>query len=188
MDIPRGGGTSMSRRMYLSGFDESLLSELGDSLRDARVERRIIALRLVAAGQRAREVGEAVSVDERTIRVWVKEFNRRGVESLRYDRYTGAKPQLPPDKESEVVAAILAGPPEDMGITVWRGWAIGIWLDREYGIQYSRTGVYKLLHRLGLSSLMPRPRHPESDVEAQDEFKKNSSRRTGKRRRQAQEH
>jgi Transposase and inactivated derivatives len=101
--------------MQLCGFDKSLLSELGDALHDARVERRIIALRMVASGQRAQEVGQAVSVDERTVRVWVKEFNRNGVESLRYERYTGAKPQLPPEKESEVVAAILSDPPCDNG-------------------------------------------------------------------------
>lgn len=47
----------MSRTMQLVGFEESDLSSLGDALKDARVERRIIALRLVAAGKKAREVG-----------------------------------------------------------------------------------------------------------------------------------
>lgn len=178
----------MSRTMHLFGFEESRLSSLGDALKDARVERRIIALRLVAAGKAAREVGQAVSVDERTVRFWVKDFNRDGIDSLRYDHYQGAKPQLPPEKESEVVAAILSGPPKEMGITVWRAWAIGKWLEQEYGVVYSRTGVYALLHRLGLSSLMPRPHHPESDATALEKFKKNSPRRSGSRGKQSQTH
>lgn len=174
--------------MHLVGFEESGLSSLGDALKDARVARRIIALRLVAAGKGAHEVGQAVSVDERTVRFWVKDFNRDGVDSLRYDRYSGAKPQLPPEKESEVVAAILNDPPKDMGITVWRAWAVGKWLEQEYGVAYSRTGVYALLHRLGLSFLMPRPHHPESDATAREEFKKNSPQRSGGRGKQSQTH
>ena len=120
------------------------------------------------------------------MRVWVKEFNRDGVESLRYDHYRGAKPRLPSEKEAEVLAAILDGPPKGMGITVWRGWAIGEWLEREYGAKYSLAGVYVLLHRLGLSSLMPRPLHPESDSQAREVFKKNSSKRSSGRNRPAQ--
>jgi transposase len=175
--------------MVLMNFAENRLSELADALRDARVERRIIALRLVAAGNQAQEVGQAVSVDERTVRVWVKEWNRRGGESLRYDRYKGATPRLPPELESEVKDAIRRGPPEAMGLSVWRGWAIGAWLEKEYAVTYSRDGVYKLLHRLGFSSLMPRPRHPGSDAVAQEEFKKKSCRRpirpSGARRRES---
>ncbi len=167
----------MPKKMELRGFSESSLSALGDERRDARIERRIIACRMVAAGKTAPEVGAAVGVDERTVRVWVKEFNRDGLESLRYARYKGAKPHLPTEYEKEVVEAIRHAPPESMGITVWRGWAVRRWLEEEYGVKYSRDGVYKLLHRLGLSSLMPRPLHPESDLEAQESFKKNSSKR-----------
>ncbi len=167
----------MRAKMELLGFSESSLSSLGEERRDSRVERRIIACRMVAAGKSAPEVGAAVGVDERTVRVWVKEFNRDGIESLRYGRYKGAKPHLPAEYEVEVIEAIRRGPPESMGITVWRGWAVRRWLEEEYGVKYSRDGVYKLLHRLGLSSLMPRPLHPESAPEEQESFKKNSSKR-----------
>jgi hypothetical protein len=42
----------------------------------------------------------------------------------------------------------------------------------EFGVSYKLTGVYKLLHRLGFSSLMPRAKHPGSSDEEQDDFLK----------------
>ena len=45
-------------------------------------------------------------------------------------------------------------------------------LAREFNVVYSLKGVYKLLHRLGYSSLAPRPRHKLADPVAQEAFKK----------------
>ena len=44
-------------------------------------------------------------------------------------------------------------------------------LEEEFAARYTPDGVYKLLHRLGYSDLMPRPQHPESCPEAQEFFK-----------------
>ena len=38
-------------------------------------------------------------------------------------------------------------------------------IEGEFGVKYSLPGVYVLLHRLGLSSLVPRPRHKKNDPE-----------------------
>jgi transposase len=40
-------------------------------------------------------------------------------------------------------------------------------------VSYKLTGVYKLLRRLGFSSLMSRTKHPGSSDEEQDDCKKN---------------
>jgi transposase len=45
-------------------------------------------------------------------------------------------------------------------------------LEHEFGVLSSLKGVYKLLHRLGYSSLAPRPRHRLADAAARDAFKK----------------
>ena len=44
-------------------------------------------------------------------------------------------------------------------------------LEQEFAARYTLDGVYKLLHRLGYSDLMPRPQHPETHPEAQEFFK-----------------
>ena len=170
----------MSRRCVLSrAVEESELSSLGEKRKDARVERRIVALRLIASGQLSKDVASIVGVNERTIRVWVKDFNREGVASLRYDTKKGSRPHLSVDNERELIEAIRQGPPAEMKLGVWRGWALRDWIRDRFGVEYSESGVYFLLHRLGFSSLMPRPLHPESDESVRDDFKKNiSGRRT----------
>jgi len=47
-------------------------------------------------------------------------------------------------------------------------------MDRPQRIRrfYRLSGVYALLHRLGYRCLMPRPRHPKADSQAQEAFKK----------------
>ena len=167
----------MSRRCILTrGIDESELSSLGDKRKDARVEWRIVALRLIAAGQLAKDIAPIVGVHERSVRGWVKEYNRDGISSLRYDAQKGSRPHLSAEDERALGEDIRRGPPPEMKIGVWRGWALREWIRDKYGVEYSESGVYFLLHRLGFSSLMPRPRHPESDDSLQDEFKKNVSR------------
>jgi len=39
-------------------------------------------------------------------------------------------------------------------------------------VRYALSGLYGLLHRLGYSWLVPRPRHPKADPAAQAAFKK----------------
>jgi transposase len=164
----------MTRRCVLHREIESVdMSFLGDQRKDSRVERRIIALRLISSGQQAIEVAKIVGVDERTVRVWVANFNRTGVESLRYARHPGPRSHLTSAQEEELAEAIRRGPPPEMKIEVWRGWAVREWVQKKFAVSYCESGIYSVLHRLGFSSLMPRPFHPDSDPEAQEEFKKN---------------
>jgi len=163
----------MSKRLVLTRpLDSSVLDSLGERRKDARVERRIIALRQVALGRKAEETAQTVGVNEKTIREWVAAFNDKGVSSLLYDNHRGRIPHLTPEQEEELAEAIRKGPPPEMKIEVWRGWALQQWTEKRFGVTYSESGMYKLLHRLGFSSLMPRPVHPDSDPAAQEEFKK----------------
>lgn len=51
---------------------------------------------------------------------------------------------------------------------------------QKYDIQYSRSGMYHVLHRLGFSWITSRSKHPKRDIQAQENFKKNSSKRSTK--------
>jgi transposase len=44
-------------------------------------------------------------------------------------------------------------------------------LQEEFGVTLRRQAVYDLLHRLGYSSLMPRPQHEQANPEVQEFFK-----------------
>jgi len=60
------------------------------------------------------------------------------------------------------------------GVCTLRGADVRRILEQEFGVLYALPSVYKLLHRLGYSSLAPRPRHKLADPVAQEAFKKSS--------------
>lgn len=45
-------------------------------------------------------------------------------------------------------------------------------LEAQIGREVDDSTVYRLLHRHGWRKLMPRPRHPQATIEAQEQFKK----------------
>ena len=164
------------RLVLLHSLDSSALASLAERRKDARVERRIIALRQISLGRTAQEAADVVGVSERTIREWVAAFNEEGTASLLYDKYKGAIPHLTAQQREELASAIRKAPPPKMKIEVWRGWAVRQWVKERFGVEYCESGIYSVLHRLGFSSLMPRPVHPDSDPAIQEVFKKGCSR------------
>ena len=69
-------------------------------------------------------------------------------------------------KERIVAGAEL----ERDGVVAFRGVDAQRILKEEFAIDCSLSSSYRLLHRIKLSWLVPRPRHPRADATAQAEF------------------
>src|SRR5437764_1080381 len=69
-------------------------------------------------------------------------------------------------KERIVAGAELARD----GVVAFRGVDAQRILKEEFAIECSLSSTYRLLHRMQLSWLAPRPRHPQADATAQAEF------------------
>lgn len=147
-----------------------------------RIRVRILAVRdvLVRGKGSCREVAVSFAINERTVQRWVGNYNDGGLEALRDAPRPGQPKKLRTDQEEEFRQRFLAGPLPEEGLSAYRGPdARRILLD-EFGAEYSESGIYIVLHRLGLSSLVPRPEHPGADAEAREAFKKTSGRITGR--------
>jgi transposase len=149
----------------LTGRD---LARLARSERDARVRQRLLAIRLVVMGHTVPQAAPVVGLKERQVRNWVHRFAAEGLKGLR-DRPRPGQPKRLPARSEEAFKVRIRRPPRGR---VLRGADVRRLLTDEFGASYSLSGVYFLLHRLGFSSLSPRPLHPRTDKNAQDEFKK----------------
>jgi transposase len=139
---------------------------------EPRVRSRLLALRQIVLGQSLPQAAAAIALSERQMRTWVHRFNLAGYPGLR-DRPRPGRPKfLPAAREEELRSRLLAGPRAEDRVCALRGPAVRSLLAREFGAHYSLDGTYFLLHRLGFSCLVPRPRHPRSDPAAQAAFKK----------------
>lgn len=70
-------------------------------------------------------------------------------------------------------AIVLAGPdPVADQVGRWRIVDLCRYVEERWGVRYTETGMLRLLWSLDLSHRKTRPRHPQSDVKAQQAFKK----------------
>src|SRR5512147_1349162 len=122
------------------------LQEAAKQCRKTRVWPRVQAVVLAKHGDTGPDIARALGVSRRAVQTWVSAYNRGGLEALPDRPHPGRAPILPRAEE-------------------------GRFLEQEFGVHYSLDGVYKLLHRLDYSSLMPRPQHEEADERLQAIFK-----------------
>jgi transposase len=141
---------------------------------EARMARRIQGIWLARRGRTCREIMEVTGASRRTVQIWVAKYNAGDIEALLDRPRSGAPRKLPPKVEEQLRRRIAAGPTEADGVSVLAAPAIRDLIEREYGVVYSLTGLYDWLHRMGFSYLAPRPRHEQSDPQAQADFKKSS--------------
>ena len=121
---------------------------------------RLQIIILARQGRTAPQIVQAVGLSRRPVQDWVRRYNGQGIDGL-YDRArTGQPKKLPADREPALRQRLLAGPIDaDAGVCTLRGEDVQRILLDEFGVAHSLSGVYKLLHRLGLWCLKPRPRH-----------------------------
>ncbi|MCP4612694.1 MAG: helix-turn-helix domain-containing protein [Planctomycetes bacterium] len=144
---------------------------------NAKLAQRIQGVYLASKGLTYPEIMALTAAARRTIQQWVHKYNKESIAGLRDKPRPGTPTKLPRKKEIKLKKRIAAGPTKADGVSVLNGPAIRRILEREFGVLYSRQGLYDLLHRLGYSCLCPRPQHEKAKPQLQAEFKKTSSKR-----------
>jgi transposase len=154
---------------------EQQLQRLLDRESRADLAKRLRTVLLAKQGFTAPEVATCTGFSRRSVQEWVARYNSEGLDALKTKPGRGRKPPLTPEQEKQLQQRLDAGPVPGDGICTLRGKDVQRILAQEFGQIRSLNAVYGLLHRLGYSSLVPRPKHPEADPAAQEEFKKSSA-------------
>jgi transposase len=135
--------------------------------KNAKQRDRLRAVQLAAEGQEAPRIAVMLGRSRRFVQQWAYVYRDRGLDAVRPTPQAGQPKKLPADQEVAFKARMLGGvTPADEGLCTLRGKEARRILEKEFGKHYTLGGAYALLHRLGLSCLMPRPRHRKNDPEA----------------------
>lgn len=124
-------------------------------------------------GETGRAIGQRLGYTDRAVRNWIRRYNEGGLAGLKDLARSGRPRHLAAAQEEEVRRRLDAGARPEDEVCVLRGVDVRRILEEEFGARYSLSGAYVVLHRLGYSSLVPRPQHPQADAAAQEEFEKN---------------
>ena len=144
----------------------------------ARVEAGAVACRILAIahvldGTSRAEAAALCGMDRQTLRDWVHRFNADGIEGLANKAGSGRPPALLEGQMAELKAIVLAGP--DLardGVVRWRCCDLQGVIAARFGVTMHERTVGKLLRRLWLTRLQPRPHNPKRDEATQALFKR----------------
>jgi transposase len=145
--------------------------------------RKRLAVWLTAAGPfYAARVAQLLSVAEVSVWRWVARYNRLGPEGLGPSRRGGRRHGHFGDRQQEA-EALAELDPEALAGDLLSAAPIRAELERAIGRSLSHAGLYQLLTRHRWRKLVPRPRHPQTEPEALEAYKKTLPRLGGQPRR-----
>jgi transposase len=136
---------------------------------------RLRTVLLAKQGFTAPEIATLTGLSRRSVQIWVARYNGEGLAGLETRPGRGRKPALTSEQEQQLQRRLDTGPLPQDGVCTLRGKDVQRILEQEFGQLRSLNAIYALLHRLGYSSLVPRPMHPQADPAAQEDFKKSSA-------------
>ena len=155
--------------------DAAALRCLARRERDGRVSARLLALANALDGLPREEAARLAGMTGQTLGDWVHRYNEEGLPGLYDRRRPGPKPRFTPEQEAALAAVVEQGPdPEHDGVVRWRRIDLQALIRDRFEVELHERSVGKLLHRLGFARMSVRPRHPSSDPQAQELFKKAS--------------
>jgi transposase len=165
----------MGQAIEITRRDRSAEELRKEALRcgDGRMACRILAIAHVLDGASRAEAAEACGMDRQTLRDWAHRYNAEGIAGLQDLRRSGRPPALAPEQMEELKALVLAGPDfERDGVVRWRCVDLRAEIAKRFNVDVHERTVGKLLRKLGLSRVQPRPQHPKQDPAAQEALKK----------------
>ena len=140
--------------------------------RDSGMCRRLLGIcHLIETGNR-REAQRISCLTVNCFCTWIKRFNIRGIEGLRRKRPSRRWSKIDVKIDQELQAKVVKGPLEKENLVRYRLVDLQDFLQQQYNIQMSLSGIWRKLQRLNLTWKTSRQRHPQSDEGVQEAFKK----------------
>jgi len=132
----------------LSTKEITELERVHRSLRDKRQADRVKAVIALSKGWSAAQIAEILLFDEKTSRQYFDRYRQGGIQALLDNKYSGTEPKLDEHQMRELEGYLEEHILPDAKSVIAH-------IDKQYGVQYSVSGVTDLLHRLGFSYKKP---------------------------------
>ena len=131
------------------------------------VRRRLIAGRLLLAGKTPAEAAHAVGVARQTAYTWKAVLDEGGIDALRAMPTRGRPARLDESQLQALGRTLLQSPTaHGFGTELWTLKRVGVLIERQYGVKFGQTQIWRILGGLGLSAQKPERRAIERDEDA----------------------
>lgn len=131
---------------------------------------RLMAAALAVERIPTARIGHALGRSRRFVQRWAYAYRDGGIGALRDKPRGGSVAKITGVLRDRLKARLEAGPTAADKVCVLRGKDIQRIAREELGADVSLSSVYRTLHAMSYSCLVPRPRHEHQDPEAQKVF------------------
>jgi len=139
---------------------------------DLLEDRRKRALALLDSGYSLNEAGRRIGCHASSVMRWRDRRRRGGTRALRVRRSPGRPLKLDQARRKRLVGLLLQGPiAQGYRTNLWTTARIAEVIRREFGVQYHRDHVGRLMHRLRWSAQKPERRALERNEKAIEGWK-----------------
>jgi transposase len=139
--------------------------------RNAKQRDRYRAVLLALQGEQTKSIMEKVGRSRGFVQGWVYAYRDHGLEAIRESPRSGKPPKLSTEQLAALREHLDRGPDPAAGWSALRGPEVRQWLESQFGVVYSLSGAYELLHRLNYVPLRPRPQNPKQDAQAVEQWR-----------------
>ena len=147
----------------LSEEEKATIKGLHRSCKQRKHADKLKAILLLDKGYSCVEVGKILLLDDDTIRKYRDQYLTQGVESLLSDHNKGTTGFLNTEQIQKL--------DNHLSENVYRdSKGIVVWIEKEFGVNYSVSGIHTLLKRLGFVYKKPVSTPCKVNVEKQEEF------------------
>lgn len=142
--------------------------------RNAKNKIRLIAMAHLQEGKTLKQAGAAVKVHWCTVQTWLRNFRNFGIKHL-YVKSTKVKSSKISKKIEKWIVEFLTMLSNHATGGHITGKQLQQIITKEFAIKCCLQTVYNALHRLNFSWITSRSKHPKSDAEVQELYKKFST-------------
>ncbi len=140
--------------------------------KDRNVKQRLHILLLLKEGWTQREVAKTLHISNGIVPFWKARFESGGFDVLQDLEGRGVKSKISDEELSMLRSAMEEPIPTDDGYyRWWKSKDTRIFLNQYFGLEYTRQHVCKILHIIGCSMQVPRPRNKSRNQENINKFK-----------------
>ena len=121
-------------------------------------------------------IAASLGFDDQTVRRWLRDYRRGGIEALKAKLHPGPTPRMT-DEQKQQLLSLLEQPPDAYGADglagkLWTAAKIATLIKSRFDVSYHPSHVGQMMHDLGYSQQLPHKRPRERDKQKIDQWLK----------------
>ena len=160
-----------NKEIIIESLESYDFKALAKKEKDKRIYQRLMMLAYLKEGMSKAQVSRLTFTAPDRVYAWLKRFREQGIEGLR-DKPRSGRPGLLDRSAYDALQQKIKDSQSLLSGGRLRGEDIIQLVKDEWGVEYTLSGIYRLMKAIGMSWVSTRSKHPEQDEQAQQQFKK----------------